>query len=362
MYIFTGAYFYELGMPLHFILLFYGLEFGLRGALCPFGLSFFQKVGVIKAFFTASFFLILFFVGISFSEDSLIIGFSSLILAAISGAIYYPILDVLEAIYITDDKNRTKQISMGIIAGSFGRVIGAAVAGFLLTHSGFDSVVVLVSLALILSTLPFFILPEPTTNMRSVERSLDVYKFLLDDNFKKLHVPFFGLQLTIIVRAVMIPLFIFTIVEQMDHLGYLIALTLIIEKIFTLFAGHYTDKFGTQKTTHISLWTYTSAMGAYIFLAKSPLSIFFIESYYKIVNNIYDSAVRSGFHSYARKHYKNDVLLFGAGWQMSLCFGELFVLPLYGLLAYFIGLNIFYVAFALGIIGVWIVNRYFKNP
>jgi len=138
MYIFTGAYFLKLGMPLHFVLLFYGLEFGVRGFLCPFGLSFLNKVGIIKAQITVAIFLILFFVGISFSDQNLWIGFCSLFLAAISGAIYYPFMDVFEAIYIKDNYNRTKQLSMSLISGSLGRVVGAAGVGFLLSSYGFD--------------------------------------------------------------------------------------------------------------------------------------------------------------------------------------------------------------------------------
>lgn len=355
MYIFTGAYFLKLGMPLHFVLLFYGLEFGVRGLLCPFGLTFFKKVGLIKAQVVSAFFLVLFFIGISFAEDNLSIGFFSLFLAAISGAIYYPFLDVLEALYIEDDHNRTKQLSMSIVLGAVGRVLGAAGVGFLITYHGFNSVVILVSITLLLSIVPFLLMDDKTKNMKSV-KPLEVYQYLTDENFKPFWLPFFGTQLLIIVRAVIVPIFIFTIVGELDSLGYLIALALILEKFLTLMAGHYTDKLGQLKTISFLSYSYPVAMGIFIFFAKTPLTIFFAQSFHQTLNNIYTSAFNSFTHQSVRNNLGNKALLFGAAWQMSLCFGELLVLPLYGLLAYFIGTNVFYVTFIGAALGVWIVK------
>jgi len=360
MYIFTGAYFLELGMPLHFVLLFYGLEFGVRGFLCPFGLSFLNKVGIIKAQIIAALFLVLFFVGISFSDQNLFIGFFSLFLAAISGAIYYPLMDVFEAIYIKDNHNRAKQLSMSLISGSFGKVFGAAGVGFLLSNFGFDVVLAFITVCLTLAIMPFFWLKAHATHIPTI-RPADVYEFLTQNEFKSLWKPFFGEQLTIIVRAVMVPIFIYTIVEELDALGYLIALSIIIEKIITLMAGHYTDELGPKKIIKFSTRTYTLAMLSYIFLAKTPLSVFFVESYHKITLNIYGSSFRSAMHNYAREKYPNKIMLFGASWQMLLCFGELLILPLYGLLAYFIGINVFYVSCVFAVLGIFMVNHYFQR-
>ncbi len=360
MYIFTGAYFLKLGMPLHFVLLFYGLEFGIRGLLCPFGLAFLNKIGLIKAQFVSALFLILFFIGISFSEQNLIIGFSSLLLAAIGGAIYYPFLDVLEALYIDENKNRTKQISLGLVFGSLGKVVGAVTVGLLLSKFGFNSVLIFASIASALSVLPFIWMQDK--NKQNLEiKPVDIYKFLIDDKFKPLWKPFFGEQLVIIVRAVMVPIFIYSIIGKMDVLGYLIAIAFVGEKILTLIAGHYTDKLGVSKAIRFSTISHPLAMSFYIFLAKTPFTIFLAESLHKTVLNIYGSAFRSGIHTHIRSNYPNNIMLFGTGWQMALCFGELLVLPLYALLSYFIGINIFYVSCVIASIGIWIINDYFRK-
>ena len=143
-------------------------------------------------------------------------------------------------------------------------------------------------------------------------------------------------------------------------LGYLVALTLVAEKTLTLVAGHHTDKSGPRKTLDYSIYTYSLAMAGYGFLAKTPLALFFIESYHKIVCNITESTFRSAIHAYARQHHGHNIVLFGAGWQMALCFGELLVLPIYALLACFIGTYVFYIAFAAAVFGVYMMRRYFN--
>ena len=281
-------------------------------------------------------------------------------LAAIAGAIYYPLTDILEAIYIEEDHNRTKQLSVVLIINSLAGVIAAAGGGFLLTHYSFDAVVFLVSLAFVLSIIPFLWLQKGAQYIPNL-KPVDVYKFMVRDNFKPLWTTFFGQQLIIITNIVIIPIFIYTIVGELNALGYLIALALIVEKICTLTAGHYTDKLGVSKTIRFSAISYPLAMAAYIFLAKTPLSVFFVESYNKIAHNTYMSAYRSGIHAHARKQHANHLMLFGAGWQMSLCFGELLILPLYALLAYFIGINVFYVSCCAAALGIWIIRSHFKE-
>lgn len=354
MYIFTGAYFLKVGMPLHFVLLFYGLEFGIRGVLCPFGLKYMNRVGMLKAVLTASLLFILFFIGVSLSENNLFIGFSSLLFASLAGAIYYPMMDVFEALFVKDNKNRAKQISLSLVFKSLGTIIGSAGVGFILASFGFIWVVVVISVALMLSVIPFIWLEKKAQSIPKISPN-DVYKFLFTPSFKEMWKPFFGQQLMIIVNIVMIPIFIFSIVEGFDYLGYILAAAVIIETVFTLTSGHLSDKYGLTKMLRISSITYPCALILYSVFAKSPFTAFLSDSIYKINWNIFETSFRPHIHRHGRDTYKENLIIFGAGWQMALCFGEVLVLPLYALLAYFIGMNIFYVSIICASIGLWMI-------
>ncbi|MGB1540190.1 MAG: hypothetical protein ACPG80_04460, partial [Rickettsiales bacterium] len=165
----------------------------------------------------------------------------------------------------------------------------------------------------------------------------------------------------IIARRVMIPVFIFSIVGELDTLGYLVALALVVENICTLVSGHYTDRLGVARTVRFSTRAYGLAMLIYVFLAKTPFTLFLAESYQKTVSSVYDAAFASGMHRHAKDKHPDRLMLFGAAWQMALCFGEILVLPLYALLAYFIGMNVFYLSCAAAVGGIWMVHRYFQR-
>lgn len=359
-YVFTGSYFLTLGMPLHFVLLFYGLEFGVRGFLCPFGIALLNRVGLVKAQIISAIFFMLFFVGISFAKDNLFIGFFSLFLSAMGGAIYYPLIDVLEALYVEENHNRTKQMSLGRVLGSLGKVIGAASVGFLVVHYNFNYVLILVTTTMALSILPFLRLKD--VSKQAIHKTpKQVFQFIASEDFRPWWKPVFGEQLTIIVRVVMAPIFIYTVVGKLDVMGYLIGLALIAEKIFSLIAGYYTDKKGVKNILEKASYNYALAMAGYIFLAKTPLSAFLVESYHKTVFNVYNVAFRSGMHAHARDKHPKQILLFGAAWQMSLCFGELLVLSIYSLLAYFMGIDVFYVTCVVAVFGMWLLKGHFKK-
>jgi predicted MFS family arabinose efflux permease len=191
MYLFTGAYFIKSGMPLHFVLLFFGLEFGVRGALCPFGLIVSSRLGIIKSLVIAFSSLTMFFVIISFAKDNLIIAYCSLFFAAIAGAIYYPLSDVLEAIYVEENHNRAKQFSLSLLSKSIGKVIGALSVGYILAHYSFGYVVAVIVVALKCAILPFFKL-KANASLAEITPPKEVFKTFASEDFRQFYRPFFG--------------------------------------------------------------------------------------------------------------------------------------------------------------------------
>lgn len=360
-YVFTGAYFLQLGMPLPIVLLFYGLEFGLRGLLCPFGLAFLNRVGIVKALFTAAALVVVFMCGVSLANHSLYIGFFSLIIYAIGNATFYPFYDVLEALYVDHDHHRGRQITLSQVSKSLGRALGTGTAGFLLYHYGFPALVGLVSVTLFFAMLPFLKLHQVTRYLSNVSPR-QVYHFVLrSSEFAPFRKGFLGFQFMIVVNAVMIPVYIYTIVGRVDNLGYLIAAAMLVEQIISLIIGHYIDRSGSAKTLkHVFPW-HAATMITYILFAKTPLTIFATETCNRILFNACANAIFSGMHIKARKRFPERILMFGAGSQMTLCLNELVVLSFYALLACFIGINVFYVSCIGGVIGLTIVVHFFAK-
>ena len=62
-------------------------------------------------------------------------------------------------------------------------------------------------------------------------------------------------------------------------------------------------------------------------------------------------------HRRAKKKFPN-ILLFGAAFQTTLCYGEVICLPIYALLAHFMGIHVFTVIFSMSIVGTFLCVRF----
>jgi MFS family permease len=355
-YAFTGAYFLKIGMPLPLVLFFFGLEFGLRGVFCPWGLKLISQLGIVKALTISAFFKLMFFVMMSYSESNIWIGFSSFIFYALAGGIFFPVFDVLEALFVKDDTVRGRQMSFGQIADGIAGVVGVGLFSYLLTHYSYAVASIPVALCTFLSVLPFLGLQkhmEPFDNFQQK----DLFIFIKNE-FTPYLLPLFGLQLTIIGAGVIAPIFIYQMVGQFDVMGILIAAAIIVELLVTFLFGRYVDQKGVKRSFRPALLLHSACMLSYIFLAKTVLMVFLTESLHKISRNFLRGSTVTGLHlSY--RNGKKHLLLYGAGMQMTLCFFELLVLPLYALLSVWMGASVLYLAFLMSAVGVFLCAWFF---
>lgn len=354
-YTFTGAYFLKQGMPLHYVLLFFGLEFGLRGFMCPYGIALINRIGIVPSLSISVLFYILFFIIIACSQGLLWLCFLSFIFHALGSGIYYPLYDITEAIFVKDH-NRGRQYAFGMINEAIMSMVGVALFGYLLTNYSYSFAVLPLIGFWFLSILPYFILQKEIKRIPSFKPH-DVYPFLASE-FRPYLTPLFGFQLVIIAKAVAAPLFIYSIVGEMDMLGLLVAATIAVELFITLCFGHYLDKKGTSHALRPSVGFNWLCMIGFITMAKTPLTVFLSESLHKISYNLLQSSIVTGLH----KKFKNGqahLLIYGAGMQMTLCFFELLILPIYALLAFTFGANVYYLIFLGSMIGAYISAYYF---
>ena len=101
---FAGAYLYSMGLALYLVILFMGLQLGLQGILSPLSSVLSSKYGIAKTVLISYIPMILFFVAISFAQQSLLIAFFSFIFFSLSYGIYCPCLHTVQSIYIKTAK------------------------------------------------------------------------------------------------------------------------------------------------------------------------------------------------------------------------------------------------------------------
>ena len=345
LYIFTAGFLYQQGLSIPLILLFFGFEFGLRGLLSPVGVVTMQKIGRNQALITAAVLFSLFYLSLGLVEFSLWWTLLALILHGAAGSLYHPFADIMSAYYVKED-NRGRQEAMMHILASLGAVVGGVLGGFILELYSF---LYLASICSILILLSQWALCQLTVFRPQEDFSLSSFlKFYASPEFKPYFTPFLGLQLTIIMNIVFIPLFLYLQVQNFQVLGILVALVVTMEFIINLLFGSLIDRLGVKKLLPITAMLSWGSVIAYSFFVNSGVSAFFAESYSKMVRSLFRNAFNTQLNRKIKVDFNDKILFAGTAYQLTLCLFELFFLSGLAALAFFIGDAIFVVGFVLG--------------
>lgn len=356
-YMLTGSYFLDLGVHISLILLFYGLEFGLRGTLCPIGVKIFNKLGAVKSVSLANLLNIIFFLMMTLVEDNHMMMFAALCFYAMAGAIYFPFADVMEAIYIKDDHNRGKQLSLSLVIFSLSTALGLLISAYLLANFGFEYVAFFVGIMFAFASLPFFFMQGKELHMPNY-KIVDGYKFVASHEVRDMLMPLYGEHLRIIMFFIAVPLFLLTIIGDVEVFSYLVALTIIIDAAVTLLLGRKADKTGTASALKYTFALTSLNAGFLMTAVTGPITGFFASTLEKLSYHAFTTTFTAGMHNHILKK-KGNILMFGSSYQMLLCWYELITLGIISLLAVYMGTDVLYILFVLGAIGSFMCWRFF---
>ncbi len=351
---FSGTYLYSMGMPLHFVILFFGLEFGLRGVLSPLGPIFSRKFGIPTTMLISYISLSVFFFIISLASTSLFISFFSFIFISFAWGIECPIMNFIYSM-VVDNKHRGKQFSLNIVIGAISRMFGIFIGAMLIDKVNFVWIAVFATIISLLTSIPFFIFLDDI-HIPKIS-FIDPYKFLFSKEFRENLIPMTGYSLSIIANESIAPLFIFILVGSFKIFGFIFILSILAEKIFTLLFGHYIDKNGNKKSVILSSILLSIGLFTYMFI-YNPLSAFLVSSYTQISKNMFFGSLETGLHK-KMKNSKHS-FIYSTAKEMSLCFSEVIYLPIFALIAYFFDKNIFAIVFLSGIFGLYLVRKFFR--
>jgi MFS family permease len=353
--LFTGVFFYYLGMPLPFILLFFGLEFGLRGALCPLAPVLASRIGVRKTMALSYLFLLVFFFVVYLSHVSLILGFFSFIFQAISRGMYYPCVDTLHSVLVrngTRGKQYTLEIVWTIVAGAIAVGIGSEVL-----LSAFVPAAIAIAVVLALAVIPVFFMDA--LDFSSEITFVSAYKYLASLEWRENLLPIGAESLAIIANVIVAPVFIFTLVKTSSSFSSVILIGLLIEAVAVLIYGRMIDARGNKRTLGAASLIQTVGNIGYASAALLTSFLPFINGFNNIAWDLFSSNFNTRIQQKAHKY--SHPLLFNTASQMTLCFVEIVVLSIFALIAWYFGTAAFVIIFASSIVGLVVSTRYFVD-
>lgn len=353
--VFSGAFLYSQGLPLPLVLLFYSLEFGLRGALAPIAPVLASKIGIRKSIAVAYTSLAVFFVIISLANNWLSIAFISFIFHSLARAIYYPCMDTLHSVFVQDG-TRGKQYSLEVVLTPLAVLIAVGIGSAALT-SHFIFVAIALAIILVLALLPLFMMDRfEAPFAKSIVQG---YTYFASNKFKENYVPLTGYALAIIANLIVVPLFIFTHVGSVSTFSFVILTGLLFELLFTLLYGKWIDTKGHKKTITIASTFQAITNTGFMFISQQLKLIPFLTGLNSTAWNMYSSNYNTRIQQKADK--SNQPLLFTTAVQMSLCFVEIVALSSFALIALKAGSLVFPIIFISSIIGLFLSTKYFKD-
>ena len=360
-HIFTGTYLVHTGVPISTVILFYALTVFVIALTSPIGVASVIKYGLKKSavfsvLFRTSFFLLFLLVEQGYD---LLLWPAAIIWGATFGIL--PVRDIMEAVYIKKDHHRGKQMTMAMVLSSLLVGLAIAFAGYLLPIYGFISIVIL---SVILQIGSVWALLQMKGEPLHIEdyKIKNGFKIAIQKNpLKGSFSLVWGEQMMLSVFTIIIPLYIFNVIGNIQSYAFLAAGATALEAGSTLIFGRFLDNSKGSRAHKQSAVMMLLSSIFLIFFVKTPLSALLADSYNRIALNTQIATCNTAIHKILRSKDTGKLLLFGAIWQMTHSFFEVFFLLALALIYYYFGFVVFTVAFTCSALGALINYNFFRK-
>lgn len=312
--LYEPLYFYSLGFPVKYIILYYAAVYFTYFLLLPLGGKIAVRFGFEHAMLYSIPFRILYYLTIYLVAIYPPLIFLAVLLFASERAIYWPSYHANLAFY-GNQKDRGKEVGIFRVIGFVVAIAGPLLGGIIINQSNFTVLFIVVSILFMVSVIPMFTTREKFTPGKFIYRR--AFKRLFSKENRKQLLGYLGLGEDVIA-AVIWPIFIFLILDQYFSLGVVISLSTLFTIIINLVIGRYTDTRHRSKLIKIGglvnmfVWIFR------IFI-KGPVSIFFTDALYRVSLSSVLIPIWTKTYSHASKthRYMKTVIFFEQSVNLS---------------------------------------------
>lgn len=349
-----AAYLFSIGFSLAAVLLYFALEFGLRGLTNPFSAKVAEKIGLKKSILLSYVLLTVYFVSLSFAKENHLVGFFSFIFHSISRGIYYPLKHFLQA-QVVRNASRGKFLTLEIVINILIGIFATGFSSFILYRfTVFFPIAIIAGIILLVSYYIFSKnIKDPKIKTKS--KYTDVLKNIVSKEFREDIFPYFTFSINVVTNNVIIGLFLYYFLGDFKTFGIVMALTILVESVITLIYGFFIDKDHNKATKRATILQSL----AYVFLVilpKIPFGLFLLNSAYRITWNLFDSSFTSKFHT---KIKRRNNLIYACSKEFILGISMFLILSVYSVIALYFESYFFSFVFITSIIGAVLTQMFF---
>ncbi len=343
---------YKNGMPIWFILLIYGLRFGITGFITPLFITLSSKLGIAKCNLISNIFGIISSCIIMKNNDISQTLILFIIVMGFNG-LSNPSTNALSSQYV-DKEHKGRFNSFFKISKILGQALGSGLVTWgVITNNN----IILFTIIVIFFLLQYVFIKKidykPQNKANAFKSSM---KYILKSNSRYKFI--YALRTSHIIERQFLPLYVYIALKDFTLFSSIIIISLVLQAITITLIGKYSDK-NISKSNN--LVTIIKLVITTIFLfAKNKVTISLNKTASDNLEKVYETSIDTSIQNIIKESKEDNELLSTVG-QMSLCFTELIVFSILAFLSKFIEEKIFVVIFILSIISTIFINSNIKK-
>ena len=338
---------YKAGLPIHLILLIYGIRFLITGLITPLFVTISNKIGVAKCILISNIFSIINSYFMLHSE-SLYANIIIFVIAMGLMGLSNPSSDSLSSKYV-ESEHRGRFNSLYFINKILGTVFASCLVAWGVIS---DNTLILFSIIVIFFILQYIAILKidykPEKKSSTFKASI---KYLIQSKSK--YKIIYALRTNHIIERLFVPMYLYILLQDFRAFSVVIVVSLLFQIITITLIGKYADK-NIKKSNNLVSLIRVIITAVYLF-TKDKLIISINKTVSDNLEKVYETSIQTSIQNIIKESEEDYDLLSAVG-QMSLCFTEVIVFAILSIISIFVKEKIFILIFILSILSTIFIN------
>ena len=349
---FGAVMLYKAGLPIHIILLIYGIRFLIMGFITPLYVTISSKIGVAKCILISNIFNIIYTYLVLNTQNL----YANIVIFVISmglNGLSNPSSDALSSKYV-ESEHRGRFNSLYSISKILGTVMASCLVAWGVISNNTLTLFIIITMFFLMQYLVILKIDYKPERKANVFKASIKYLVHSKSRYKIIY----ALKTSHIIERNFVPLYLYLVLQDFKAFSVITILSLLFQVVTIVLIGEYTDK-DIKKSNSLVTLIKASITMVYLF-AKDKFIISLNKTVSDNISKVYDTSIQTSIQNIIKESKEDNDLLSSVG-QMSLCFTEVIVFSILAILSKFIGEKIFIVIFILSILSTVFINVNIKK-
>ena len=349
---FGAVMLYKAGLPIHIILLIYGIRFLIMGFITPLYVTISSKIGVAKCILISNIFNIIYTYLVLNTQNL----YANIVIFVISmglNGLSNPSSDALSSKYV-ESEHRGRFNSLYSISKILGTVMASCLVAWGVISNNTLILFAIITMFFLMQYLVISKIDYKPKRKANVFKASIKYLVHSKSRYKIIY----ALKTSHIIERYFVPLYLYLVLQDFKAFSVITILSLLFQVVTIVLIGEYTDK-DVKKSNSLVTLIKASITMVYLF-AKDKFIISLNKTVSDNISKVYDTSIQTSIQNIIKESKEDNDLLSSVG-QMSLCFTEVIVFSILAILSKFIGEKIFIVIFILSILSTVFINVNIKK-